>query len=122
MGTTILSNAGQCNKRRSKAMLKAKEHAKEADVVADVAKKDQAKEKRAKDTPALVTTGSEILKRLEQLGPCELLRLKIDEFYDELYALLVNNDPRGSIPKPDKKIGQEKANLVPTVQAALCRV
>ena len=51
---------------------------------------------------ALVTTGSEILRRLEQLGPNELLRLKIDE----LYALIVNTDPIGSIPKPNKKTGQ----------------
>ena len=79
------------------------------------AKKDQAKEKKARDTTALVTTGSE--KRLEQLGPSELLRLKINE----LHALLVNADHEASIPKPDKKIGQEKANLMPTVQAALRR-
>ena len=68
---------------------------------------------RATDT-ALVTTGSEILQRLEQLGPNELLDLKIDE----LYALIVNADPLGSIPKPNKKTRQEKANLLPIVQAA----
>ncbi len=39
---------------------------------------------------ALVTTGSEILQRLEQLGPYELLRLKIHE----LHTLLVNSDGR----------------------------
>ena len=38
---------------------------------------------------ALVPTGSEIVKILEQLGPFELNRLKIDE----LHALLVNADP-----------------------------
>ena len=58
----------------------------EATIAAVAAKKDQAKNKRAKDTTALVTTGSEILQRLEQLGHGELLRLKIDE----LLALLVN--------------------------------
>ena len=52
-------------------------------------KKDQAKDKRARDTTAFVTTGSEILKRLEQLGPSELHRLKVDE----LHALLANADP-----------------------------
>ncbi len=56
---------------------------------AAAAKKDQAKEKKARDTTVFVTTGSEILKRLEQLGPSELLRLKIDE----LHAILANADP-----------------------------
>ncbi len=51
------------------------------------------------------------------LPTSELPRRKIDE----LYALLVNNDPRGSIPKPNKKSWQEKANLLPTFQAALRR-
>ncbi len=66
---------------------------------------------------ALVTTGSEIMQRLEQLGPNELLRLKIDK----LYALIVNADPLGSILKPNKKTRQEKANLMPTVQAEIGR-
>ena len=66
---------------------------------------------------ALVTTGSEILHKLEQLGPNELLRLKIDE----LYALIVNADPLGSNPKPNKKTRQEKAILLPTVQVAMSR-
>ena len=57
------------------------------------------------------------MQRIEQLGPSELLRLKIDE----LHALLVNADLLGSIPKPSKKTGLEKANLLPTVQAALGR-
>ncbi len=35
--------------------------------------------------------------------------------------MLVNDDPRGSIPKPNKKARQEKANLLPTVQAVLLR-
>ena len=59
----------------------------------------------------------DVLKRLELLGPSQLLRLKIDE----LHALLVNNDPLGSIPKPNKKTWLEKANLLPTFQAALGR-
>jgi hypothetical protein len=57
------------------------------------------------------------LKRLEQLGPSELPRLNIDE----LYALLVNADPQASIPKPNKKSGLEKANIMPIVQAAFGR-
>ena len=55
------------------------------------------------------------MKRLEQLGPSELLRLTINE----LCALLVNADLQGSIPEPNKKIVQEKANLLHTAQAAL---
>ena len=86
-------------------------------VVSGSATNGTTKDKRAKDTTSLVTTGSEILKRLEQLGPSELIRLKIDE----LYTLLVNNDPLGSIPRPNKKEGQEKANLMSAVQAALRR-
>ena len=35
--------------------------------------------------------------------------------------MLVNDDPEGSIPKPNKKAGQEKANLPPTVQAVIRR-
>jgi hypothetical protein len=46
-----------------------------------------------------------------------VLRLKIDE----LYALLANVDPQGFIPKPNKKTWLEKANLLPTVEAALRR-
>ena len=88
-----------------------------AAVAAAAAKKDQAKNKKTNDTTALVTSGSEILTRLEQLGPSELLRLKVDE----LHALLVNSDPLGSVPKPNKKLGLEKANLLPTVQAAFAR-
>jgi len=113
----VFDKAVSATKDKSLTMLKAKSDAKEEDVIALAAKKDQAKDKRAKYTTALVTTGSEIMKRLEQLGPSELLRLKIDELYD----LLVSNDPRGAIPKPNKKIGQEEANLLPRVQAALRR-
>ncbi len=71
-----------------------------------------------KDTTALVTTGSEVLKRLEQLGLNVLIRLKIDE----LHSLLVNVDPQASIPKPNKKTRQEKVNLLPTVLEALRRI
>ena len=58
------------------------------------------------------------MTRLEQLGPSELLRLKIDE----LHALLVNSDPLSSIPKSNKKTRLEKANLLPTVRDALGQV
>jgi hypothetical protein len=62
---------------------------------------------------ALITTGSEILQRLEQLSPNELIRLKIDE----LHSLLIIADPQGIIPKPNKKTRLEKANLFSTVQS-----
>ncbi len=57
------------------------------------------------------------MQRLEHLGPGELLRLKIDE----LHALLLNADSRVTIPKPNKKTGLEKANLLPTIQAVIGR-
>ena len=113
----IYGEAGSATGDTTLAMLKAKEDKRVAAVVAAAAKKNTTKDKRAKDNTSLVTTGSEILRRLEQLGPSELLRLKIDE----LHALLVNSDPLGSTPSPNKKEGQEKASLLPTVQAALGR-
>jgi hypothetical protein len=81
------------------AISKAKEDERLATSSASVAKKELSKEKKARDTIALVTPGSEIMKRLEQLGPNELLRLKVDE----LHALLANTGPHGSITKPNKK-------------------
>ena len=98
-------------------MLKAKEDKKQAADVVVAEKRDAATEKRARSTTALVTTGSEVLKRLEQRGPAELLRLKVDE----LHALISNADPLGSNPKPNKKTGLEKASLLPEVIAALGR-
>ena len=94
-------------------MLQASEEKRVATDATVAAKKYQAKEKKARDTTALDTIGFEIPKRLEQLGPSELLRLKIDE----LHALLVNANPQASIPKRNKKTCQEKANFMPTVQA-----
>ncbi len=73
------------------------------------------KEKKTRDTTTLVTTSSEIMKRLEQLGTSELFRLKIDD----VYALLVITDAQGPISKPNKKTWQENANLLPTVHATL---
>ena len=54
---------------------------------------------------------------MEQRGQTELLRLKIDD----LHALIVNVDPLGSNPKPNKKTWLEKASLLPAVIAALGR-
>jgi hypothetical protein len=45
------------------AMLKAKQDMKKTAGVATTPKKDQAKDKRARDTTSLVTTGSNIMKR-----------------------------------------------------------
>ena len=70
-------------------MLKAKEDKREAAAIVAAGKKDQAKDKRERDTTVLVTAGTEIPKRLQQLGPSKLHRLKIDE----LHALLVNAFP-----------------------------
>ena len=65
----IFGHVGSATGDEALAMLKTKEKMKEAAFAVAAAKKDQAKNKRAKDTTALVTTGSEILQRLEQLGP-----------------------------------------------------
>jgi hypothetical protein len=113
----IFGLVGSATGEEALAILKAKNDKKEAAVVAAAAKKDETKEKRAKDITAFVITGSEILRRLEQSGPDELLRLKVDE----LYALLVNADPQGSIPRSNKKTGQEKASRLLIVIAALGR-
>jgi hypothetical protein len=113
----IFGMAGSATGPEALALLRAKEDIRLEAAAAAAVKKNQAKDKRAKDTSALVLTGSEVLKRLEQLGPNELPRLKIDE----LHSLLVNADPQASIPKPNKKTGQEKVNLLTTVQEALRR-
>jgi hypothetical protein len=113
----IYGQVGNATGDEALEILKKNQDEKMAAVAAADAKKDQAKNKKTKDTTALVTTGSEILTRLEQLGPSELLRMKVDE----LHALLVNSDPLGSIRKPNKKTGLEKANLLPNVKAALGR-
>jgi hypothetical protein len=113
----IFGLPGSATGEEALAMLKAKEDKKQAADAAAAEKRDAATEKKARSTTALVTTGSEVLKRLEQRGPSELLRLKIDE----LHALIVNADPLGSNPKPNKKTGLEKASLLPAVIAALGR-
>jgi hypothetical protein len=114
----IFGQVGSAIGDESSAMLKTQDDKKEAATTAAVAaKNDQAKDKRARDVTTLVTNGSEILQRLDQLGPNEMLRLKIDE----LHALLLNADPQGSILKPNKKTGLEKANLLSIVQAAIGR-
>jgi hypothetical protein len=113
----IYGHVGSATRDEALVMLKVKEDGKEAAVAAVAAKKDQAKDKRAKDTYALVLTGSEIMTRLEPLGPSELLRRKIDE----LHGLLVDADSQTSIPNPNKKTRLEKANLLPTVQADIRR-
>ena len=58
-------------------LFSSKDDKKQAADAAAAEKRDAATEKRARSTTALVTAGSEVLKRLEQLGPNELLRLKI---------------------------------------------
>ena len=113
----IFGLVGSATEEEVLAMLKANENMKEARVAVADAEKDQAKDKSARDITDLITTGSEILERLEQLGPSELLRIKIDELHD----MFVNADPQGSIPIPNKKTWQEEANLLPIVQAALGR-
>ena len=107
----IFGHVGSATRDEALAMLKTKEDKKQAADAAAAEKRDAATEKRARSTTALVTAGSEVLKRIEQHGRAELLRLKIDE----LHALIVNADPLGSNPKPNKKTALEKASLLPAV-------
>ena len=113
----IYGHVGSATGDEALAMLKKNQDERVEAAAAADAKREQSKIKKTADTTILVTAGSEILTRLERLGPSELPRLKVDE----LHALLVNADPLGSIPKPNKKTGLEKANLFPTVQAAFGR-
>jgi hypothetical protein len=113
----IFDKPGSATEDEALAMLKRKKDSREATNANAAAKKCQVKDKRAIYTTTFVTTSSEVVKRLEQLGPSKLLHLTIDK----LYALLVNNDPLGSISKPKKKTWQEKANLMPIIQAAFRR-
>jgi hypothetical protein len=53
-------------------MHKAKKDERMAATDLAAAKKDKAKDKRAIDITTMLTTGSEILKRFEQLGPKDL--------------------------------------------------
>jgi hypothetical protein len=83
MNNTITSRnifelVGNASGEQVLAMLKAKEDEWMASTSAIVAKQYEAKDKREKVITAFVTTGSEIPKRLEQLGPSELLRLNRD--------------------------------------------
>jgi hypothetical protein len=111
----IFGLVGSATGEEALAMLKAKEDKKQAADAAAAEKRDAATKKKARSTTALVTTGSEVLKRLEQRGPSELTRLTINE----LHALIVNGDPLGSNPRPNKTTGLEKARQLPTVIAAV---
>ena len=111
----IFGLVGSATGEEALAMLKAKEDKKQAADDAAAEKRDAATEKKARSTTALVTTGSEVLKRLEQRGPSELTRLTINE----LHALIVNGDPLGSNPRPNKTTRLEKARQLPTVIAVV---
>jgi hypothetical protein len=67
-----------------------------------------------------VTTGLELLKKIEQHGPSFLNSLK----HDEMHALLVHSyRPRGHVPKLSKEqIGFEKfVELIITVKSSIFR-
>lgn len=77
------------------AMLKAKDDERKAKEAAASAKSDEKKEKKAKDTSAQVIRGSEILKTIQRVSPYAIPGLCIAD----LWALLINADPAGSIKK-----------------------
>jgi hypothetical protein len=80
-------------------MLNAKEDDREASTTAAKDNKEQANEKKAKDTAIMVTVGAHLLEKIERHGPSEINRFKVDE----LHVLLVKADPQCAVPKPSKK-------------------
>ena len=95
--------------------MKAKEDERLAAIVAATAKKEMNKDKKARETTVLMTKGSNLLLRIEQLGSSVLDAPKVDE----LHALLVNANLQGIVPKPNKTVGLEKVRSLSTVSAAI---
>ena len=106
---SIFGLVDSVTREQALAMLKANEDKRMASSTDVVANKNQAEDKRANDVTVLVTTVSEIMKRLEQLGPSKLSRLHIDK----LHALIVNTDPQDSVPKLNKKYSKRKPTSCP---------
>ena len=73
--------------------------------------------KKARDTATLVTLGSDLIKKIEEGGETAIHRMTVHE----LHALLVNANPLGSVSKPSKKVGIEKALQLDTVKTAILR-
>jgi hypothetical protein len=112
----IFGIAGSATGKEAMARLKAKDDEKKAAAAATAAKNDDKKEKKAKETASQVIAGSELLKTIQRVGPNAIPRLSIAD----LWALLVNADPVGSITKPKTKaVALEKVQALTTVQSAL---
>ena len=71
----------------------------------EVAKRSEKEEKRRQLLVSLVTTGAELLKKIEHQGPNIIQSLKVDD----MMALLHNSDPQGTI-----KMGR-KCDMLPLV-------
>ncbi len=97
--------------------LKDKEDDKKAKETAAASKKEETNDKKAKDTAERVTLGSDLLKKIEQFGAAVINTMSLPQ----LHALLVNANPLGSIPKPTKKVGIERALQLDTVKDAIMR-
>jgi hypothetical protein len=75
------------------------------------------KEKKAKETVAQVIAGSELLKKIQRVGPNAIPTLS----NADQWALPVNADPVVCITKPKTKgVALEKVQALTTVQSALC--
>jgi hypothetical protein len=97
--------------------LKEKDDDKKAKETAVPLKKELNNNKKAKETAKQVTLGSYLLKKIEQLSAAAINTLSTTQ----LHALLVNANQQGSIPKPTKKVGIERALQLDTVKDAIMR-
>lgn len=114
----LFGMAGSVSGKEAMARLKAKDDEKKTAAAAAAAKNDDKKEKKAKETATQVIAGSELLKTIQRVGPNAIPKLSIAD----LWALLVNADPVGSITKPKTKgAALEKVQALTTVQSALRR-
>ena len=114
----IHGKKGSATGEESLQLLKAKDAETKKQHEATAIRKEEAKQKKAKDVAALVTTGAERLQVIEQQGPTAIDRLTVHE----LHALLVNCDPQGTVTKPKtKREALENVKACRTVQVALVR-
>jgi hypothetical protein len=97
--------------------LKEKDDKQKAKETAAASKKEMNNNKKAKETAERVTLGSDLLKKIEQFGAATIITMSTTQ----LHALLVNANPLGSMSKPTKKVGIERALQLDTVTDAIMR-
>lgn len=88
----------------------------EAKKALEQAKRDQAKDKKAREVAAQVQAGAELLSLIETRGEAAISRFTVND----ILALLVNADPQGNIPRPKNKAeGLLRVRGLRTVQQKL---